>query len=62
MAYYIDLNSGACHFTKLTASSAETPKDKVCPAGIIELYDPFQNDYPADYGLGVCAYLEFSDE
>jgi hypothetical protein len=63
-AFYLDPNSTFCTLRILTGQipERETPGDNVCPAGLIEDYQPFGNDFGADFGLGPCGYLEYSDE
>jgi hypothetical protein len=63
-AFYINSNTNFCTLRILTGQSPEreTPGDNVCPAGLVEDYEPFGNGFGADFGLGPCGYLEYSDE
>jgi hypothetical protein len=63
-AFYLDPNSTFCTLKILTGQipERETPGDNVCPAGLIEDYQPYSNDFGTDFGLGPCGYLEYSDE
>lgn len=62
VTFQIDPKTDACTFTLLTASSRETPYDGLCPAGIIEVYDPYQETYDGEYGLDLRAYLQYWNE
>ncbi|MCJ1429283.1 hypothetical protein MMC29_007196, partial [Sticta canariensis] len=62
IAFHIQPDTAARTFSLLLALSNETPNDHLCPASIIELYDPFRGNYVCDYGLGLCGYLPYSDE
>lgn len=62
VTFQIDPQTDACTFTLLTASFSETPNDRLCPAGIMKVYDPYLGTYDGEYGLGLCAYLQYSDE
>jgi len=63
-AFYLDPNSTFCTLQILTGQipERETPKDNVCPAGLIEDYQPYGNAFDTAFGLGPCGYLEYSDE
>ncbi|KAK6532340.1 hypothetical protein TWF281_006529 [Arthrobotrys megalospora] len=62
VAYYIRNDNGQCGIVRVESSSDPQPDDRACSNGLLEVYDPYNGDWPGAWDLGLCAYLVYSDE
>ncbi|KAK6341615.1 hypothetical protein TWF696_008686 [Orbilia brochopaga] len=63
VGYYIREDNGQCGVLQADGSSKPLPNDRLCSNGLLRIYDPEPGSrFPGPYELGMCAYLEYSDE
>ncbi|KAK6357937.1 hypothetical protein TWF730_007293 [Orbilia blumenaviensis] len=66
VAYYmqeIEPGNDECRIMRVESSSDPEPNDRQCSNGLLEVYDPFNdNEVRGPWELGLCAYLVYSDE
>ncbi|EGX52342.1 hypothetical protein AOL_s00043g131 [Orbilia oligospora ATCC 24927] len=67
IGYYVrreddEISPGQCGIIRVESSSNPEPNDRQCSNGLMEVYDPYNGDFPGPWELGLCAYLVYSDE